>query len=128
MNDAPDTIVVLDPSRAAVDLADERLLNLSNPNGYRIVEACKRPGILLPEGVSRRLLGAALPLAAGDRSFPNDYVAAAALRALATPAGVSDPASFGVDRVNKRGFGALSREQESFTVRSCSTPRCVTLD
>jgi hypothetical protein len=141
-NDAADMIVVLDPARAAVDLADERLLNLSNRNAYRILEACNRASILLPEDAVRRLLDAALPLAVGDRSYPNDYVAAAALRglalrsaggvdsiaesllnhenekvkeaaaeALATLAGVTDPTAFVIDRANRGGYEALSREQ-----------------
>ena len=83
MNDAAETVVALDPARAAVDLAGERVLNPSNRNAYRILDACNRAGVLLPEGVVRRLLDAALPLAAGERCYPNDYVAAAALRALA---------------------------------------------
>lgn len=83
MNDAADTIVVLDPARAAVDLADERWLSLSNRNAYRILEACNRANILLPEATLRRLLEVALPEAVGERCYPNDYVAAEALRALA---------------------------------------------
>jgi Domain of unknown function (DUF4375)/HEAT repeats len=83
MNDAADTIVVLDPSRAGVDLADQRYLSLSNRNAYRILEACNRVNVALPEDAVRRLLDAALPLAAGDDCYPNDYVVAAALRALA---------------------------------------------
>jgi HEAT repeat protein len=83
MNDAAETIVVLAPSRAAADLADERWLNLSNGNAHRILKACNRANILLPEGILRRLLNAALPRAVGEHCYPNDYVAAAALRALA---------------------------------------------
>ena len=82
-NDAAETLVRLDPPRAAVDLADERFLNLSNANACRIIDACNRAGILLPEAVVRKLLDAALQLASGDRCYPNDYVAAAALRTLA---------------------------------------------
>ena len=83
MNDAADTIVVLDPTRAAVDLADERWLNSSNRNAYRIVEACNRVELLLPESIIHRLLNAALPKAVGERCYPNDYLAAAAFGALA---------------------------------------------
>ena len=83
MNDAADTVVVLDPARAAVDLADDRWLSLSNRNAYRILEACNGANILLPEAILRRLLEGALPQAVGERCYPNDYVAAAALRALA---------------------------------------------
>lgn len=83
MNDAADTIVVLDPPRAAVDLADKRWLRLSNPNAYRIIEACNRADIMLPEEILSPLLRAALSQATGERGYPNDYLAAAALRALA---------------------------------------------
>jgi HEAT repeat protein len=83
MNDAAETIVVLDPERAALDLGDERWLNMSNRNTYRIVEACNRANILLPETIIRRLLSDALSRAVGERCYPNDYVAAAALCALA---------------------------------------------
>lgn len=83
MNDAAETIIVLDPARAAVDFADERWLSLGNQNVYRIMEACNSAGIRLPEAAVRRLLDEALPLAVGDRCYPNDYVAAAALRSLA---------------------------------------------
>ena len=83
MNEAADAIVILDPARATSDLADERWLSLSNRNAYRIIEACNRVNILLPDVVLRRLLNAALPLAVGKRSYPNDYVASATLRALA---------------------------------------------
>lgn len=83
-NDAAETIVLLDPARAAVDLADERWLNLANRNTYRILEACNRANVLLPEPVLTRLLDEALPRAVGERCHPNDYVAAAALGALAT--------------------------------------------
>lgn len=82
-NDAAKTIIVLDPARAAIDLADERLLNLSNRNAHRILEACNRENVLLPETTLRQLLETALPLAVGERCYPNDSVAAAALRGLA---------------------------------------------
>lgn len=83
MNDAADTIVLLDPIRAAVDLADDRRLDLANPNAHRIIDSCNRAGVRLPEPVLLRLLNAALPQATGEWCYPNDYVAAAALRALA---------------------------------------------
>lgn len=83
VNDAADTIVVLDPPRAAVDLADERWLNLSNPYAYKLVDACNSASIRLPESSLRTLLNAALARAVGERSYPNDRVAAAALRGLA---------------------------------------------
>lgn len=83
MNDAADTIVVLDPARAAADLADGRWLSLSNPNACRVIEACYRVGIPLPQSSLRRLLNASLPLAVGERCYPANYVAAAALRSLA---------------------------------------------
>lgn len=82
-NDAAETIVVVDPARAAVDLADERWLNPSNPNAHRVIEACNGAGLLLPDSIVRRLLNAALPRALGKRCYPQNRVAAAALRAMA---------------------------------------------
>lgn len=83
MNDVADTIVVLDPVKAAVDLGDERCLNLSNQNTHRIIEACSRANIVLPEPAIRRLLKEALLQAVGENVYPNQYVAATALQALA---------------------------------------------
>ncbi|MDQ3329474.1 MAG: DUF4375 domain-containing protein [Planctomycetota bacterium] len=83
MNDAAKTVVVLDPNRASVDLADERYLSLSNRNAYCILEACNGAHILLPEAVLRRLLKAALLQAVGESCHPIDCVAAASLRSLA---------------------------------------------
>lgn len=82
-NDAADTIVVLDPARAAADLGDEHWLSLANRNAHRVLQACNRASILLPEPALKRLLDASLARAVGERCYPNDYVAAEALHALA---------------------------------------------
>lgn len=89
LNDAPETVVVLNRDRAAVDFADERWLNPANENAYRILDACNDAGILLPEHVLRKLLDYSLPLAAGPECHPHNYVAAAALKGLALRSGES---------------------------------------
>jgi hypothetical protein len=83
INDAAKTVVALDPARAAVDFASPRWLSISNPHAHQIIEACNRAGILLPETLVLALLEHALPLATGDRCYPHQYVAAAALESLA---------------------------------------------
>lgn len=83
MNESADTIIILDPTRAAVDLGSERWLNLSNPNVNLILEACNKAKLLLPEVRLRQLLDAALPLAVGKKCYPNNHVVSAALKALA---------------------------------------------
>jgi HEAT repeat protein len=82
-NDAAETVVTLDSARAAINFNDDRWLNLGNQEVHGILKACNRANILLSEDIVCRLLDAALPLAVGDRCYPNDYVAAGALRALA---------------------------------------------
>lgn len=87
INNSARTVIALDPARAAVDLADERFLSLSNPNIQRILHSCNWAKILLPETIVRQLLNAALPLTVRPtgrmRSCPNGRVAGKALIALA---------------------------------------------
>jgi len=83
MNSAAKTVVGLDRERAAVDLADERWLNPANLQVHQLLDACNAANIHLPEAGVRPLLEAALPRAVGDRCWPNQSVAAAALLALA---------------------------------------------
>jgi HEAT repeat protein len=83
LNDAAETVVALDPERAAVDFARERWLSNANNNTYRILKACNRANIRLPEALTRPLLDHALRLAVGDRCYPHQYAAAAALESLA---------------------------------------------
>jgi HEAT repeat protein len=82
-NKAAETMIAIDQARAVGDLADERLMNLANKNCHRILDACNQSNLLLPEGIVRRLLEATLPRVVGERCYPYQYVAAAALQALA---------------------------------------------
>jgi HEAT repeat protein len=142
LNDAAETVVALDPQRAAVDFASERWLSNANDNAHHILDACNRASILLPESVTRPLLDHALRLAVGDRCYPHEYVAAEALESLALRlgeqarplleaalhheqeriqeaaalgivrlAGLEDPVSVVLDRVNDVGFDGLSHPQ-----------------
>lgn len=87
VNDAPRTVVVLDPERAAVDFASARWLSAENPNTCRILEACNEARIALPHDLVRQLLEHSLPLAVGERCYPHQYVVAAALEVLARQLG-----------------------------------------
>jgi hypothetical protein len=89
LNDSARYLVILDRERAARDLVDERWLNLSNNYAYQILEALNDAGIVLPEPVVRKMLEGSLPLSVGKDCYPNNYVAAAALKALAATAGRS---------------------------------------
>jgi HEAT repeat protein len=87
LNDAASAVLELDPARAAIDFASERWLSPSNPNVYKILEECNQASILLPESLVRRLLDHSLPRAVGEKCYPHQYVAAAALVALAMKSG-----------------------------------------
>jgi hypothetical protein len=87
LNDAPQTVVSLDPARAAVDFASPRWLSADNRNAFRILQACNEARISLPVDLVRRLLDHSLPLAVGERCYPHQYVVAAALEALAKQLG-----------------------------------------
>jgi len=82
-NDVAETLILLDPIRAAIDLGNDRVLHSSNKNAHSIIEAFNRARILLPELLLRRLLEVALAKAIGESCYPHDYLAAAALNALA---------------------------------------------
>jgi hypothetical protein len=86
-NDAPRGVVALDAAKAAVDLGSPRWLSPDNHQAYRILEACNGARIRLPEELLRRLLDNSLPLAVSDECYPHQYVAAAALEALARSIG-----------------------------------------
>lgn len=87
VNDAAESVVALDPARAAVDLASHRWLSPSNPYVFQILKACNRANIHLPEECLRRLLDHSWPLAVGKRCYPNEYIAGAALEALSIQIG-----------------------------------------
>ena len=81
--EAAKTVVALDPARAAVDLADPRLLSPANPVVHKLLTACYYAGVLLPEAPVRALLEHSMARARGERCYPNEYVAGAALQCLA---------------------------------------------
>jgi hypothetical protein len=102
LNDAPQTVVALDPARAAVDFASPRWLSADNPNVYPVLQACNGARLSLPEDLVRSLLDHSLPLAVGERCYPHQYVVAAALEALARCIG---------DRAKPVLEGALASDQ-----------------
>jgi Domain of unknown function (DUF4375)/HEAT repeats len=103
INDAPSSVVALDPARAAIDFASPRWLSIDNPSVYQILEVCNGAQIHLPEVLVRALLDHSLPLAVGDQCYPHQYVAAAALETLARQLG---------DQVRPLLQSALTSDQE----------------
>lgn len=104
LNDSAETVIVLDPARAAIDFASTRWLSHDNPNTHRILDACNRAKIPLPEAVTRPLLDRSMALAVGERCYPHEYVAAAALGALGLQLG---------ERARPLFEAALQHEQEN---------------
>jgi HEAT repeat protein len=88
-NDAPRTVVSLDRNRAAADFASPRWLSAGNRNAHEILQACNEARISLPVDLVRALLDHSLPLAVGEHCYPHQYVAAAALEALAARGGTN---------------------------------------
>ena len=82
LNEAPKLVVALDPARAAGDFGSSRWLSNENRNTHRILEACNSADLGLPADLLRALYEHALALAVGEKCFPHDYVAAAALEGL----------------------------------------------
>jgi HEAT repeat protein len=115
LNDAPQTIVALDPARAVIDFASPRWLSADNPNVYHLLQACNEARLSLPENLVRSLLDHSLPLAVGERCYPHQYVVAAALEALARCIG---------DRAKPILEQALTSDQEEiqeFAVKGLAT-------
>ena len=87
LNDAAEAVIKLDPARAAADFAAGPWLSPTNKQVHDLLKACNEAAVPLPEARLRELLDHALPRAVGERCYPNQYVAAEALEALARAAG-----------------------------------------
>jgi len=87
INDAAEAVLRFDPERAAIDFSNERWLSTFNPFVYKILENCNQAEIRLPEPLLRKLWEHSFPQAVGENCYPNQYVAAGALGALALSIG-----------------------------------------
>lgn len=85
-NKSADAMILLDRSRAAIDLTEPQRLRSSSHSSLAILRACNGANIAIPADVARRLLETALPLVVGPRPYPHNRVAAEALHALAQQA------------------------------------------
>jgi hypothetical protein len=87
INNAVETLFIINRQRAAVDLSTERWLRPCNPNVHQVLEGLNLNDVRVSVALVRSLMDHAMPLTEAEHCYPHQYTVAACLNALALQLG-----------------------------------------